>query len=117
LPVADNSCDTVIATFVLCSVQDQSKVLAELLRVLKPGGKYIFIEHVAAPRGSFLRLYQNFINPLNRLWAKNCHVNRETLNAIKSAGFINIDSESENIKMIAVPWPHIKGVAQKPSAS
>lgn len=113
LPVRDNSCDAVIATFVLCSVKNQAQVLREIIRVLKPGGTYIFIEHVAAQKGSVLRFYQNTVNPISRLWAKNCHLNRETLSAIVAAGFKNITVEEESIKMLVIPWPHIKGVAYK----
>lgn len=114
LPLPDNSCDAVVATFVLCSVKDLTKVLSEVIRVLKPGGKYIFIEHVAAEKGSILRYYQSIITPINRLWAKNCHLNRETLLSIMAAGFKDVSSEKENIRMLIVPWPHIRGVAIKP---
>lgn len=116
LPLPSGSCDAVVATFVLCSVKDQAKVLSEIMRVLKPGGKYVFIEHVAAKRGGMLRFYQDILNPFNRLWAGNCHLNRETLTAIRAAGFQDTAIEEENIKMTILPWPHIRGVGSKPSA-
>ncbi len=112
--VATSSCDAAISTFVLCSVRDQNQILKQLLRVLKPGGKFIFIEHVAAEKGTLLRLYQNLTNPIHLLWAKNCHINRETLLAIQNAGFKNITLEQENIKIWGVPVPHIRGVGYKP---
>lgn len=113
IPILENSCDAVMVTFVLCSVRDQAKVLSEIMRVLKPGGKFIFIEHVAASRGTILRLYQNLTNNFHRLWAKNCHVNRDTLAAITAAGFVDISSEHENIKMLGISVPHIRGVGFK----
>ncbi len=116
LPFPNNSCDAVIATFVLCTVKNQAKVLSEMIRVLKPDGKFTFIEHVAAEKGSVLRLYQDLTNPLSRLWAKNCHVNRETLATIKSAGFNDIAVDQEKIRMMGVPIPHIRGTARKPLA-
>jgi len=51
LPAEDNSMDTVVSTLVLCSVHDPDGVLREIRRVLKPGGQFLFLEHVAAPPG------------------------------------------------------------------
>ena len=113
LPLSSNSCDAVIATFVLCSVKNQQNVLAEILRVLKPGGKYIYIEHIAAPTGTLLRYYQNFSNPIHRLYAGNCNVNRDTGNAIKATGFKNVSFEEGRVQMRFFPWPQIWGIAEK----
>lgn len=113
LPLADSSCDAVIATFVLCSVDNQQQVLSEIKRVLKPGSKYFFMEHVAAPKGTWLCWYQNFINPFNKIWTNNCNVNRETLATIKNSGFKNVSATEANIMMTIAPWPHIWGVAEK----
>ncbi len=113
LPLADNSCDAVIATYVLCSVKDQAQVLSEIKRVLKPGGEYIFLEHVAAPRGSMFRIFQNLTTFFHRLIAGNCHVNRETEDALQSAGFEHIESHTQGIKFAMLSWPHIWGSAIK----
>lgn len=64
LDAADASMDAVIGTLVLCSVSDQALALAEVRRVLKPGGKYFFLEHVAAPRGTSLRRWQRIVQPV-----------------------------------------------------
>ena len=56
--------DAVVGTLLLCSVRDQSEALAEIRRILKPGGKYYFVEHVAAPKGTTLRVAQDILNPL-----------------------------------------------------
>lgn len=115
MPVESNRFDTALATFVLCSVKNQGEVLEEIFRVLKPGGKFIFIEHVAAEQGTLLRFYQNLTSPLHQLWAKNCHINRETLKSIENAGFKKIEMEKENIKMWGIPFPHIRGLFFKPT--
>lgn len=74
----DNSFDVVVTTLTLCSVQDPHKVLLEAKRVLKSNGKFVFLEHVAAPDRSLLRVMQTLFNPLQRLLADNCHLNRQT---------------------------------------
>jgi ubiquinone/menaquinone biosynthesis C-methylase UbiE len=58
IPLPDASVDAVLATVVLCSVADQGRVLAEIQRVLRPGGAFVFFEHVAAPAGTRLRRVQ-----------------------------------------------------------
>ncbi len=67
LPVGDSSVDLVISTLVLCCLPSPRCCLQEMLRVLKPGGRFLFIERVAAPRGSRLRRIQNVITPV---WAR-----------------------------------------------
>jgi Methylase involved in ubiquinone/menaquinone biosynthesis len=87
LPLPDNSIDAVICTLVLCCVQDQLLSLREILRVLKPGGRLVFIEHVAAPRGTWLRRLQNWLAPIWGNMGDGCHPNRETWIALERAGF------------------------------
>ena len=64
LPIETASIDFAISTLVLCSVIDQKRAIREILRVLKPGGRLLFIEHVAAPAGTLLRRVQAAIKPL-----------------------------------------------------
>jgi len=78
LPVPDNSIDVVISTLVLCCVPTPQRCLQEILRVLKPGGRFLFIEHVAAPRGTRLWRIQNLVTPLWKRLGDGCHPNRET---------------------------------------
>ena len=87
LPVADASQDAVVSTLVLCSVSDPQRALAEIRRVLKPDGQFIFLEHVAAEPGTRLRMIQNFLNPVSVRVADGCHPNRETWKLIEAAGF------------------------------
>src|SRR5262245_24208959 len=78
LPVEDASADAVVATLVMCSVPDLGAAMREIRRVLKPGGRYVFIEHVAAPPGTWLRRIQGWAGPVNRLLGESCRFDRET---------------------------------------
>jgi ubiquinone/menaquinone biosynthesis C-methylase UbiE len=112
LPAADNSMDAVVSTLVLCSVSDLDASLAEIRRVLKPGGKYLFIEHVAAPAGSSLRQWQNRVRPLWSFLADGCQPNREIAAHIEAAGFSQVEIEHFSVDMPVVR-PHIAGYAVK----
>jgi ubiquinone/menaquinone biosynthesis C-methylase UbiE len=81
LPFADDSFDTVVSTLVLCTVADQARALAEIRRVLRPGGRLLFCEHVRAdsPR---LGRWQNRLAEPWAAWAAGCRCDRETLGAI-----------------------------------
>ncbi|MBI3894472.1 MAG: class I SAM-dependent methyltransferase [Acidobacteria bacterium] len=93
LPAEDTSADAVVSTLVLCSVGDPAASLREVLRVLKPGGRFVFIEHVAAPRGTTLRRLQGFIRPLWKRIADGCHPDRETWLTIEQAGYREVHLE------------------------
>jgi len=112
LPDADESIDAVISTLVLCCVDSQQRALHEVLRVLKPGGKLLFIEHVAAPRGSWLRRIQNLVTPLWKRLGDGCHPNRETGVEVERAGFEKVDYEKVTAPTFIVS-PQIVGVATK----
>ena len=92
--VEDASVDTVVSTLVLCSVRDPARALQEILRVLKPGGRFLFIEHVAAQRGTTLRWVQNLICPFWKKIADGCHPNRETWKMIEQAGFDRVQYDN-----------------------
>jgi ubiquinone/menaquinone biosynthesis C-methylase UbiE len=112
LPVADESVDAVISTLVLCCVNSQQRALQEVLRVLKPGGRLLFIEHVAAPRGSWLRSMQNLLTPLWKRLGDGCHPNRETGVEVEGAGFETVDYEKITAPTLVVS-PQIVGIAIK----
>jgi ubiquinone/menaquinone biosynthesis C-methylase UbiE len=112
LPIADESVDTVISTLVLCCVNSQQRTLQEVLRVLKPGGKLLFIEHVAAPQGSWLRRLQNLLTPLWKRLGDGCRPNRETHVEVARAGFEKVDYESITAPTLIVS-PQIVGIATK----
>jgi ubiquinone/menaquinone biosynthesis C-methylase UbiE len=86
LPFDDASFDTIVSTLVLCSVPDQRVALAELRRVLRPGGRLLFLEHVRSADPS-LAAWQDRLDWLSQLLAHGCHCNRATLEAMQSAGF------------------------------
>jgi len=83
LPFEDNSFDAVVSTLVLCSVKSQSKVLREIKRVLKPGGIFVFIEHVVAPEGSFTYSVQNILQPAWKWLFEGCDIKRDTASVIR----------------------------------
>jgi ubiquinone/menaquinone biosynthesis C-methylase UbiE len=114
IPLPDNTADFILCTLVLCSVADPSGVMGEMKRVLKPGGKLIFIEHVAAPKQTLLRSIQNLINPLNRFMADGCNCNRETWTFFENGKFARVELSHHDIKGV-LPFhrPHIMGFAVK----
>ena len=112
LPVPASSVDFVISTLVLCCVPSQERCLREALRVLKPGGKFVFIEHVAAPMGTRLRRIQNLVTPVWKRLGDGCHPNRETWVELEHAGFEKITFETINAPTPIVS-PQIVGVAVK----
>lgn len=108
----DDFFDYVFVSLVCCSVDCVQTSLKELKRVLKPTGKLIFLEHVAAENGSSRRKWQNRLNGLWRLIAGNCHLNRETETEITNAGFVIQSLERESMrKVLSVVRPTIRGVA------
>ncbi|WP_447764053.1 class I SAM-dependent methyltransferase [Sphingopyxis panaciterrae] len=86
MPFGDAMFDTVVTTFTLCSVTEQAAVLAEIRRVLKPGGTALFLEHGAAPDASVAK-WQRRIEPVWKRIGGNCHLTRPIATAYESAGF------------------------------
>lgn len=118
LPVPDRSFDTVVGTLVLCSAADAARALADIWRVLRPGGLYVFLEHVAAEEHSSRRRWQHRIEPVWKRLAGNCHVTRDTERAIRAAGFDVERIERESMRK-SPPWvrPTIRGIARRPLGS
>lgn len=114
IPLPDGTADTLIATLVLCSVAHPEEVLREVRRVLRPGGSFLFFEHVAAPPGSVLRGMQRLIRPAWKLMTDNCHPDRETERLIRSAGFTGVTVD-RFVLSIAFVAPHIAGRAVRPA--
>lgn len=86
IPAEDHSFDCVVSTFTLCTIPDAAAALAEVYRVLAPGGRLLFLEHGAAPDKK-VREWQNRITPHWEKLAGGCHLNREMPKLIEAAGF------------------------------
>ena len=109
----DGSADTVISSLVLCSVQDPEAVLAEIRRILRPGGTFRFVEHVVAADGTPTRASQRL---LRRPWAwtfEGCSCERDLERAIRGAGFASVEVERYRLHTPFLPFnTQIAGVAQ-----
>lgn len=92
LPLGDGQADAVVSTLVLCTVPSPAAALAEARRVLKPGGRLLFIEHVRAEDPGAARR-QDRLAPVQRFLGRGCHPNRDTLAALESAGWAVADLE------------------------
>ena len=110
MDLADGFADVVVTTAVLCSVHDQARTLQEIRRVLKPGGQFVFLEHVGAGRTTSLRKVQQFVRPFWGCIADGCDPVRDTGEAIIEAGFKPIQFESFTLPLGPLA-PHIAGVA------
>lgn len=86
IPLADDSADTVLVTYTLCTIPDAAAALDEMRRVLKPGGQLLFCEHGEAPDES-VRRWQNRLNGAWRRLGGGCNLNRRIPELIRGAGF------------------------------
>ncbi|MBV9664645.1 MAG: methyltransferase domain-containing protein, partial [Actinobacteria bacterium] len=103
----EGSFDTVVATFVLCSVPDQATALARMRSLLKPDGRLLFLEHV---RGlGVRRRLQRFVAPMWRKGAGGCDPTRDTVAAIRQAGFTIAECDRF---LLPRTWPVVRPAAQ-----
>jgi len=118
LPFADATFDAVVSTLVLCSVADPRTALAEIRRVLRPGGQLYFIEHVAAEDDRGRLRWQRWLEPVWRVIAGNCHLTRRTEAAIEGAGLVLEEVRRESVrKALPIVRPSIRGRARKAAAT
>jgi len=115
LPFPDASFDTVVVTLVLCTVSDPARALAEIRRVLAPGGRLLFLEHVRSDDSRIAR-WQDRLNGLNQIIAHGCNCNRATVDAMRAAGFTIVElTRAEFPKAPPFVRPLVLGVASATS--
>lgn len=114
IDLPDHSYEMVICTLVLCTVQDPTACLNEVKRILKPGGKFVFIEHVAAKRGSFMSSLQRMVHGPWFWFFEGCSVCRDTKSLLSKVGFSKLQLDEYNLYSAFIPiTPQIRGVAIK----
>jgi len=114
LPFEDDSFDTVVVTLVLCTVPDQAASLREIRRVLKPEGRFLFLEHVRSNDRSLAKWQDRLEKPW-RFLGDGCHCNRDTVAAIDAAGFELGEVEAPELpKAPPIVRPMAKGSAVTP---
>lgn len=86
LPMADASFDSVVSTFTLCSIADVASALREVRRVLRPGGRYFFLEHGLSSEPNVAR-WQHRCSPVTRWLGEGCHLDRPIRRLVEAAGF------------------------------
>jgi ubiquinone/menaquinone biosynthesis C-methylase UbiE len=111
LPIPTASVDTVVSTLVLCTVPDVDSALAELVRVLRPGGRFLFLEHVHAPVGSRLRRWQDRLVEPWAAFAMGCRCDRDIVGAIRRHLTVETVEEGSWRGMPAVVRPLVMGTA------
>jgi ubiquinone/menaquinone biosynthesis C-methylase UbiE len=103
-----------IGSLVLCSVNDPVQVISEIKRVLRPGGRFAYLEHVKARERNWVYGIQRIIRKPWKCIFDGCHVMRNTGKLIQNSGFKSVDQQAFNSRTIFVPIiPHISGIAVK----
>ncbi|MTI38964.1 class I SAM-dependent methyltransferase [Fulvivirga lutimaris] len=104
----------VICTLVLCTVSNPEKCISEIKRILKPSGKFIFIEHVTAKDSRILAALQKAIHKPWHWFFEGCNLSRDTKSILEASGFSKVGIEEYNLKSPFIPiMPQIKGYATK----
>ncbi len=112
LPLGDDTIDTAVITYTLCSVEDPEQALKEVRRVLKPGGRVLFLEHGLSPEEDVAR-WQRRLNPIWRSLAVGCNLTRPVAELLRRAGFSIQDMEEYYLGGAPrVLGFHCRGVAQ-----
>ncbi len=111
LPVENARFDVAVSTLVLCTVGDPQRALAELHRVLKPGGRLLFVEHVRAEEPRLAR-WQDRLNFLQKRIGQGCNCNRDTVGSITAAGFAIANLTRDQLRKVPpIIRPLVVGVA------
>lgn len=107
LTESDDSCDSALVTFSLCTIPDPIRALREVARVLRPGGTLAFLEHGLAPDPGVAR-WQQRLDPIERRVAGGCELSRNIPELVRSAGFEIVELETKYLPGPAPlrPWMH-----------
>lgn len=109
IPLEEASIDAVVSTLTLCTVKNPANALHEIRRVLRPGGVFLFIEHVAAPSGTFLRKMQHYMKGSWKIIGNGCDPERETDILIRQVDFEKVQIRKVNLPIMRMVSPHIIG--------
>ncbi len=114
LPLDDDSCDGALSTFTLCTIPAVEQALAEVRRVLRPGGRFHFLEHGLAPDPGVSR-WQRRLEPVQKRVADGCHLTRDPAALVEAAGF-RIEHVESRYARGPKPWTYFtRGEAVDPS--
>jgi len=114
IPLDDNSVDSVLLCYTLCTIKEPIKALKEMARVLKPSGQLFFCEHGLAPDKSVWK-WQNIINPIWKRLGGGCNLNRNIPKLIEEGGYIIDKLETMYLPGIKIATYNFWGVASKAS--
>ncbi|MFT4714041.1 MAG: ubiquinone/menaquinone biosynthesis C-methylase UbiE [Candidatus Azotimanducaceae bacterium] len=111
IPLADNTFDSAVVTWTLCTIPDPMTALLEIKRVLKPEGRLLFVEHGSAPEPEVVK-WQDRVDPLWSLLAGGCHINRRPDKMMVDAGFRFEEIERRYIKGPRIMTFNYQGIAR-----
>ncbi|NWG28126.1 MAG: class I SAM-dependent methyltransferase [Ignavibacteriaceae bacterium] len=115
LPFPDDSIRAIVSTYTLCSIKNINSALKEIYRVLKPGGKYYFLEHGLADNPKTQK-WQHRLNPIQNIWADGCNLNRDIKKLITNSGLKIIDLKNYYMKRDPKIVGYMyEGIAVKPN--
>ena len=106
LDLPSDSVDFLFSSLVLCSVDKPEQVIAEVRRILRPGGRFACVEHVVAPEGSGIHGLQRLIRRPWKWVFEGCDLCRDTVSTLQSAGFLQVDVQPLVLPTIFVPIRH-----------
>jgi ubiquinone/menaquinone biosynthesis C-methylase UbiE len=113
LPLSDESIDLVISSLVFCTISDPIAALQEAKRVLKPGGRMIFVEHIVSREGATFQLYQKVCSPIWKTLFGGCRLRQDTRQLLEGSGFNKIQIDEFRLTSLAPFAPHVYGWLEK----
>jgi ubiquinone/menaquinone biosynthesis C-methylase UbiE len=118
LPFPDASFDSAVASLVLCSVEDPGRAAAELMRVLRPGGLLVFLEHVSSDSPARRRVQRGLDAVVWPHVSGGCRLSRDTMGTLAAAGFVLQEQHrlgSGGLGFLDPTAPHLSGLARRPA--